>query len=443
MQSRALCRLLGPSRSVLHRPGQFAPPWPPAGTLLGAALRVRHSSFIKEVMDQVKRDMEQDEKLKKDWDRVQKTTERIKEHGAQQEERFRTFEGSMRSASERTAEALGRFKDRARESSNRFSQVTEENESMRRAAEAARKGFEAGAASSRTVLQGSKGVFDRIMESTKKATAMFETDKAEKHKKWKEARDTMAAAAAAKEAEAAEAGKDMEQPAEASGDGQGAKAEGASQASASAPPPDDHALVVSDRGQSTWDRFGAGLRDSPFLNNLYENPLFAAMLGESEIAAAIREMKEMDYTFQLEDFAEEIEYVVAPHVVQCYLEGDSESLEKHCGEAAFNAVNASIKARRKQKLSLDTGILSGPKEVELKGAQCMDQGAPCFIWTFNTQQINCLRDSQGEIVEGAVDDIRTVYYAMVVTRHPNLDELSLEYPWQISELAIVGNQPTW
>jgi len=420
--------------------------WPPMGTLLGASLRVRHSSFIREVMDQVKKDMEADEKLKKDWESVQQTTEKLKQRGAEQEERFRSFEGSMRSASERTAELLSKVKDGAKATSARVSQASEENESLRKAAEAARKVSEAGAAGSKTVFESSKGVFDKFLDSTKRATAMFETDKAEKHRKWKEARESMAAEAAAKEAEA-DSPQDGSAAPESTAEASTAKATAGTepdvtQGASTAQEPAD-ALVVSTRGSSSWDRFGAGLRDMPFLQNLYENPLFAHLLGESEIAAAIREMKEIDYTFHLEDFAEEIEYVVAPHVVKSYLEGDQKSLEMQCGEAAFHAVNASIKARLKQKLSLDTGILAGPSEVELKGAQCMDTGAPCFIWTFNTQQINCLRNAEGEIVEGAQDDIRTVYYAMVVTRHPNLEDLTLEYPWQISELAIVGNQPTW
>merc|ERR1712060_207315 len=119
-----------------------------------------------------------------------------------------------------------------------------------------------------------------------------------------------------------------------------------------------------------------------------------------------------------------------------YLEGDQEALEQHCGEAAFAAVNASIKARLQQKLMLDTAILDGPTDIELKGAKLMEKGAPCFIWTFNMQQVNCLRNSEGEIIEGAVDDIRTVCYAMAVTKHPDIDvKLDLQYPWQISELA--------
>ena len=125
---------------------------------------------------------------------------------------------------------------------------------------------------------------------------------------------------------------------------------------------DSNSFVVKAHG-SSWERFGAGVRDMPFLNNVFHNPFFERMMGESEIAASIREMKEIDPYFQLEDFSEDIEYVIAPHVVKNYLEGNDKSLEVHCGEAAFAAVNASIKARHQQKLTLDTSVLAGPKEA--------------------------------------------------------------------------------
>merc|ERR1719506_1255529 len=120
----------------------------------------------------------------------------------------------------------------------------------------------------------------------------------------------------------------------------------------------------------------------PFLNNFFDNPLVDQMFGETEIAASIREMKEIDPDFRLADFAEEVETVVAPNLVKSYLEGDLDTLDLHCGDAAYQAVAASIKERQRQKLKLDTSVLAGPTEVELKGAKLMDGGSPCFIWTF-------------------------------------------------------------
>jgi len=277
-----------------------------------------------------------------------------------------------------------------------------------------------------------------------------EHEKTEKLQRWKTAqaqRDEVLAEAA-KKAEAAEFAAKMAEEAAAGAEedplrAAEAKAKAAAAEQAAAEMDAGSAVVVSKtQDGSSWDRLVAGLRDMPFLNNVFENPLFDRMFGESEIAASIREMKEIDPHFFLEEFAEEIEYVVAPHFVQNFLEGNQDQLELHCGEAAFAAVNASIKARRTNNMTLDANILAAPKEVELKGAQRMDKGPPCFIWTFNTQQVNCLRDSAGEIIEGAVDDIRTVYYAMAVTRHPELEK-TLEYPWQVTEMAIVGNQPCW
>merc|ERR1712032_4553 len=287
-----------------------------------------------------------------------------------------------------------------------------------------------GSAGSRATLAKTKGAFSFVMDRTQSAVSFLgdENSKAEKLKQWKSAQDAAAAAQMK-----AEARKESAEDGASGSDG-----------TASTPPPEaGDALVVSKASDSSWDRFGAGLRDMPFLSSVFDNPFFDRVFGESEIAASIREMKEMDREFRLEDFAEDIEYVVAPHIIKSFLEGDQASLEKQCGEAAFAAVNASIQARQSQKMSLDKSILAGPKDLELKAAKLMDKGAPCFIWTFNTQQVNCLRDRAGEIIEGDVDDIRTVYYAMAVTRHPEMEGLNLEYPWQISELAIVGNQPCW
>lgn len=395
-----------------------------------AAAQLRRSSFIKQVMEQVKRDMEADEKTKKDWEKVQQSGDRLRQTGVKQEERLRGFAESAKSVSSKTSELLGRIKERAdstvNAASSKFSEATEQSEALRKAAEALRASAQTGAAGSRAVLSRTRDVFSGVMDSTSKAFSYMgeEQQKADKHKEWKAARDAASAQAEGRE------------PGAAAADGEA----GPEPAAAAT---DAGALVVSKPHTSSWDRLGAGLRDMPFLSSVFENPLFDRLFGESEIAASIREMKQIDYRFRLEDFAEDMEYIIAPHIIKNFLEGDQKALEKHCGEAAFLAVNASIKERKRTKLSVDTAILAGPKEIELKGAKLMEKGPPCFIWTFNMQQVNCLRNSEGEIIEGAVDDIRTVCYAMAVTRHPNVEqvEAGLEYPWQVSELAILWNQP--
>jgi len=387
----------------------------------------RRNSFIKQVMEQVKRDMESDDKLKKDWEKVQKSSERIKERSDKGGEKLAQVGETLQSISSKTSEILSSFKDKASTAasttSSRLNKASEDNEALRKA----RDWTKSTATASSSVFSKTKDKFGGVLDASANAFSQFtdQDKKAERTKQWKASRDAVAAA-------------EEERKAKAEADKAAAEEAGTE---AAAPPEPESALVVSKAHSSSWDRFGAGLRDMPFLSSVFENPLFDRVFGESEIAASIREMKEMDYSFHLEEFAEDVEYIVAPHIIQAYLDGNDEALQKHCGDAAFAAVHAGIKERKRQKMTLDTTILAGPKEVELKGAKLMEQGAPCFIWTFNMQQVNCLRDAEGEIIEGAVDDIRTVCYAMAITRHPELEKMDLEYPWQVSELAILWNQP--
>lgn len=191
----------------------------------------------------------------------------------------------------------------------------------------------------------------------------------------------------------------------------------------------EYALVLAK--ESAWERFGSHLRDMPFLTNFFENPVFEQLFGKSTIATAIKEMKKVDPSFSLPELLELVEHVVAPHIVHCYLDGNAEALKVHCGECAFNVLNASIRERNLQKLSLDTNILI-LKDVELKGSVTNPDTYPWFIFNFTTQQINCLRDSHGKIVAGEIDDIREVVYSMALSRHPNLALDNLEYPYIVS-----------
>jgi len=386
--------------------------------------QLRRASFIQQVMEQVKRDMETNDKAKKDWDAVQRSTQRLKDQSRRREQQLRRVGDTFTSYSSDASVTFTSFKDRvsaaAMSASSSMSTTVQQIEMLKRA----RAAMQTGIASSQSTYTRTKQILGSGIDRTSAAIAYFgdEHQMAEKNRQWKATREAAAAAEAMRAEKAAEAEESRH----------------------GAEPMHAHdALVVSRTSDSSWDRFGAGLRDMPFLSSVVDNPLFDQLFGESEIAASIREMKEVDRWFRLEDFAEDIEYVVAPHVISNFLTGDQDALQKQCGDAAFAAVNTSIKARRQQKLTLDTDILAGPNELELKGAKLMENAPPCFIWTFNTQQVNCLSDVSGEIVEGAVDDIRTVHYAMAVSRHPNLEQTDLEYPWQVSELAILGNVPCW
>jgi hypothetical protein len=69
---------------------------------------------------------------------------------------------------------------------------------------------------------------------------------------------------------------------------------------------------------------------------------------------------------------------------------------------------------------MDTNILD-ISDVELTAGRLLED-APVLIVTFSAQQINCLRDNAGIVIEGAVDDIRAVYYVWAFVREVELEE---------------------
>ena len=401
--------------------------------------RRNNSSFIKNVMDQVKKEVDHDPKMKQAWEEFaakKKATEskltgfqglyNLKSSPLGRIKDSQVLDGTLKAARDTWAKAAAAAEPVA----SRIGQSVEFKQTFENLT------------NNPTVdkLKSATSTVSAKMSAVSSKLGLASAEQAKvpsSYERWRRTRD------ATVKAEATTKAKEEGSP---------ESAGSASESAEPTPPGSGDGLVVSDRGNSTWDRFGANMRDMPFLNSFYNNPLMEGLFGETEISASIRQMKEdIDPNFRLDEFVHEIESIVTPKFIQWYLEGNGEKLKPHCGEAAFAAVNASIAARTKQKLRLDTNILSGPSDFELKAAKSGSLGeaaagtaSPLFVFTFSCQQINCLRDQDDVVVEGAVDDIRQLFYAIAVQRNAKANSLSeLEFPWQIQEVAILGNQPCW
>lgn len=158
--------------------------------------------------------------------------------------------------------------------------------------------------------------------------------------------------------------------------------------------------------------------DNPVVNffrNAYDN-----VFAENEMGMVIREIREEDKQFTVSDFLSEVEEDHVPNILGAYLAGDREKLKTMCTEGAYAMLNASIREREVANLTMDTNILA-INDIELSAGKLLED-APVLIVFFNAQQINCLRDRAGEVVEGAEDDIRAVYYAMAFVREVEYED---------------------
>eukprot|EP00172_Hildenbrandia_rubra_P001638 Plantae.Rhodophyta-Hildenbrandia_rubra.ctg22095.p1 GENE.Plantae.Rhodophyta-Hildenbrandia_rubra.ctg22095~~Plantae.Rhodophyta-Hildenbrandia_rubra.ctg22095.p1 ORF type:complete len:412 (-),score=84.96 Plantae.Rhodophyta-Hildenbrandia_rubra.ctg22095:1587-2798(-) len=158
--------------------------------------------------------------------------------------------------------------------------------------------------------------------------------------------------------------------------------------------------------------------DNPVINffrNIYDK-LFA----ENEMGQVIREIRQEDAEFNISDFVQNVQKELIPKILRAYLEGNRTSLKKICTEDAYRMLNASIRERQTGGIVMDTNILD-IDDVELTAARFLED-SPVLIVSFSTQQINCLRNTEGVVIEGAEDDIRAVYYIWAFIREPELEE---------------------
>ena len=116
---------------------------------------------------------------------------------------------------------------------------------------------------------------------------------------------------------------------------------------------------------------------------------------------------------------------MVPEVLDAFLRGEGTRLKKWLGEAAYNTVNHAIRERKTEGAFLDLGevectikhcfttfcncllelgLVVDPnvlsiENVEVLAAKAEDKQAPIVVLQFMAQQINCIKNREGEIVE--------------------------------------------
>ncbi|CUV05219.1 unnamed protein product [Cryptosporidium hominis] len=202
---------------------------------------------------------------------------------------------------------------------------------------------------------------------------------------------------------------------------------------------------------SLRDRLGVKLKDMLLLKNIFENEYFKTIYNGNKISKVVKEMKAINPNFKLTDFMSFFEEYILPKFMESYLKCDEHKLRLHCGDVAYRQLCSNIKKLKKMGLCLNTKILQ-LGDVELIGAEISDlmfsfkdckiqANQPEFMFTFKTQQINYLKDSNGRIISGSIDDIKELQYSIKVTPHPNANVPGLEYPYLITNLEIIGSIP--
>lgn len=112
-------------------------------------------------------------------------------------------------------------------------------------------------------------------------------------------------------------------------------------------------------------------------------------------------------TFSLPDFVADIEEAIKP-VLIAYSKGDTEMLKKYCNKEFIERCEGERQAYASHNLFFRNKVLhiSEPHVIEAK----MLGSTPLIILGFQTQQIHCVHNRDGQITHGGQDTIKTVYY---------------------------------
>nr|CAB3492796.1 unnamed protein product [Digitaria exilis] len=143
-------------------------------------------------------------------------------------------------------------------------------------------------------------------------------------------------------------------------------------------------------------------------------------------------------SFSLSDFVADVQEMIKP-VLTAYSKGDVEALKKYCTKEVIERCKGERQAYASQGIFFDHKILhiseADVSEIKMFGS------SPMIILRFQTQQIYCVRDREGQVTEGGQDTIQTVFYywAMQLMDSDQVPEDESYYPvWRLREMQQAG-----
>lgn len=177
--------------------------------------------------------------------------------------------------------------------------------------------------------------------------------------------------------------------------------------------------------------------DSAFVHRIQDAT--DSFFAEGEAAQALREIRARDPSFDMVEFLRLLRADV-PLLIKAYLTNDQALIKEHCSPEMIERLTGIMKAQAEAGLVPDPTLLD-TSEVELVDLKMLED-APIIVTQFTCQQINCTRDSHGNVVEGAPDEVHRVYYYWAVQQEEQgyVGEDGKAHPprWQLREMLIRG-----
>jgi len=159
--------------------------------------------------------------------------------------------------------------------------------------------------------------------------------------------------------------------------------------------------------------------------------IFGTVFTRTELSETLTEIVKMDPSFQKELFLKDCETDIIPNILEAMTRGDLEILEDWCYEAPFNVIAQPLRQAAQLGYSLDSRVLD-IDNLDLAMGKILEQG-PVLVITFTSQQILCVRNANGDVVEGDPEKVMRIQYVWVLCR--DQAELDPKAAWRLLELS--------
>ena len=165
--------------------------------------------------------------------------------------------------------------------------------------------------------------------------------------------------------------------------------------------------------------------------------VYDSMFAESEMGEALREIREADPTFNLNEFMDDMTEHVIPRVMHAFVRADKKVIEEHCSGAAAEVLRAHLRQREHEGHVMDPNILN-IQHITLQLAKVVEKRGPMIVLSFVAQQLNCVRDKKtGEIVDGDDTSLHMNHYMFAVQQE--YDEHTGALDWKVVEFVMQGS----
>ncbi|KAG7207184.1 hypothetical protein KM043_008871 [Ampulex compressa] len=164
--------------------------------------------------------------------------------------------------------------------------------------------------------------------------------------------------------------------------------------------------------------------------------IMGGLFQKTDLSKTLTEICKLDPSFDKVQFLKDCETDIIPNILEAMVRGNLEILKDWCHEAPYNLIAQPLKQAQKLGYRLDSKILD-IDNVELVLGKVMEQG-PVLIINFQSQQIMCVRDAKNKVVEGDPEKVMRVTYVWVLCRDPT--ELNPRAAWRLLDLSATSSE---